>query len=445
MSKRAFFLVTAVLSCALLLPGGEPADYWPQWRGAHQNGSSTTAKNLPVSWSETENVQWRVRLPSWSAATPIIWGDVVLVTSAEEGFDNLRGYGSRGGSGTKKSGKRDKLLLLAINRKDGSILWRRETGTGNRLHQKQNLASPSPVTDGKHIWVLTGSGFLSCFDFDGKQLWRRDIQKDYGRFGLNHGYASSPLLHGDRLYLQVLHGMKTDDPSYVFAVNKADGKTVWKVDRWTDAHNESPDNYSTPLVQEIDGKKQLIVSGGDYVTGHDLNSGRELWRMGGFNPGKQASYRTIASSIFLDGVVYTPSTRGRPFIAFRPGSGKLGKSDVVWKNNLGADVPTPTTDGRLVYVVGDKGIMVALDAKSGEVVWDRLRIEPGTYSASPTLADGKIYATSEDGTTSVLEAGKEFKVLAVNKFDSHTLASPAAAGNQLFIRTAEHLYCLAGQ
>ena len=440
MSKRAFFLVASGLCCALMLRAGESADYWPQWRGAHQNGASTTAENLPLSWSETENVQWKVRLPSWSAATPIIWGDVVLVTSAEEGFDNL---GGRGGAGSRKSGKRDKLLLLAINRKDGSILWRRETGTGNRIYRKQNLASPSPVTDGKHIWVLTGSGFLTCFDFEGNQLWRRDIQKDYGRFGLNHGYASSPLLHGDRLYLQVLHGMKTDDPSYVFAVDKATGKTLWKVDRWTDAVSESPDDYSTPLAQVVDGKKQLIVSGGDYATGHDLETGKELWRMGGFNPGKQAFYRTIASSVFLDGVVYTPSTRGRPFIAFRPGSGRLAAKNIVWDNNLGADVPTPTTDGRLIYVLGDKGIMVAIDAKSGDVVWNRLRIEPGTYSASPTLADGKIYAVSEDGTTSVLQAGREFKVLAVNKFDSHTLASPAAAGNQLFIRTAEHLYCLA--
>ena len=442
MLKRAFCLVSASLCCALSLSAGEAAAYWPQWRGAHQNGSSTTAKNLPVRWSETENVRWKVRLPSWSAATPIVWDGVVLVTSAQEGFDKLKGYGS-GGSSAPESAKRDKLLLLAIDRENGEILWRRETGGGNRLYRKQNLASPSPVTDGEHIWVLTGSGFLSCFDFDGNRLWQRDIQKDYGRFGLNHGYASSPLLHGDRLYLQVLHGMTTDDPSYVFAVNKATGKTIWKVERWTDATKESPDDYSTPLVQVIDGKRQLIVSGGDYVTGHDLDSGKELWRMGGFNPGNQAFYRTIASSIFLDGVVYTPSTRGRPFIAFQPGRGSLDAKNVVWNNNLGADVPSPTTDGRLVYVLGDKGIMVALDAKSGEVVWNRLRIEPGIYSASPTLADGKIYATSEDGATSVLQAGREFKVLALNKLDSLTLASPAPVGNQLFIRTAEHLYCLA--
>ena len=433
MLKLSSFLAIFLL-VSIGLGASDPGLNWPQWRGPHSNGTSTTAKDLPVTWSETENVAWRLRLPSWSAATPIIWDDVVLVTSAEEGF------------GPRGSGSKDKLLLLAVNRKDGSILWRKETGGGNRFVQKQNMASPSPVTDGKRIWVMTGTGTLTCFDFKGNQIWRRNIQTDYGRFGLNHGYASSPRLFGDRLYIQVLHGMKTNDPSYVFAVDRASGKTLWKVNRWTDAQHESPDDYSTPQVAEVDGKKQLVVSGGDYVTGHDLDSGKELWRMSVFNPGGDRYYRTIASSLLLDGVVYTTSTRGRPFIAFRAGgSGDISKTSVVWRNNLGSDVPTATTDGKRIYVLGDKGIVVALEAKSGKVIWDRLRIEPGTYSSSPTLADGKIYATSEDGTTTVLQAGDEFKILATNKLDSYTLASPAAAGNQLFIRTADYLYCLQKQ
>ncbi len=433
MRKLTWFLAIFLL-VSVGLGASDPSVNWPQWRGPHANGTSTTAKDLPVTWNETENVAWRVKLPSWSAATPIIWEDVVLVTSAGEGF------GARG------SGSNDSLLLLAVNRDDGSILWTKQMGSGNRFVQKQNLASPSPVTDGKHIWVMTGTGTLTCFDFKGNQLWRRDIQKDYGRFGLNHGYASSPKLFGDRLYIQVLHGMTTDDPSYVFAVDRASGKTRWKVNRPTDARSESPDDYSTPLIADVEGKKQLVVSGGDYVTGHDLDSGKELWRMGGFNPTGDGYYRTIASSILLDGVVYTTSTRGRPFIAFRAGgSGDISKTNVVWRNNLGSDVPTPTTDGKRIYVLGDKGIVVALDAKSGKALWGRHRIEPGIYSSSPTLADGKIYATSEDGTTTVLQAGDEFKILATNKLDSHTLASPAAAGNQLFIRTADYLYCLQKQ
>jgi outer membrane protein assembly factor BamB len=180
------------------------------------------------------------------------------------------------------------------------------------------------------------------------------------------------------------------------------------------------------------------------VTGHDLEKGTEIWRMGGFNPEKNRSYRTIASSLVFDGIIYTSSTRGKPFIAFRPGGrGDITATNLVWQNNLGPDVPTPTTDGKRIYVLSDNGVVVAFDPKTGAIVWDRKRIEPGTYSASPVIADGKIYATSEDGTTTVLEAGSEFKILAVNKLGSYTLATPAPVDNQIFIRTADDLYCIA--
>src|SRR5438046_2027981 len=155
---------------------------------------------------------------------------------------------------------------------------------------------------------MTGNGKFSCFTMDGKEVWKRDIQADYGRFGLNHGYASTPLLHGDRLYVQVLHGMHTHDPSYVFAVDKSTGKTIWKVERPTDAVRESPDNYGTPQIATVDNKQQLVVSGADYVTGHDLNTGKELWRIGGFNPANDSYNRTIASSVVIGGNVFTTST-----------------------------------------------------------------------------------------------------------------------------------------
>jgi outer membrane protein assembly factor BamB len=293
---------------------------------------------------------------------------------------------------------------------------------------------------------MTGLGVLTCLNFEGEETWWRDIQKDYGPFGLNHGYASTPLLHGGRLYIQVLHGMKTDDPSYVFALDNKTGKTVWKVERPTDAKHESPDNYSTPTLVRVDGKLQLVVSGGDYVTGHDLENGREIWRMGGLNPNRERFYRTIASSIVVGDTVYTTSTRGKPFLAFRAGGqGDITATHLVWKNGLGSDVPTPTTDGKRIYVVTDRGIMVSLDAKTGSVIWNRLRVEPGTYSASPLLADGKLYVTNEDGDTTVLDAGDAFHTLAVNRLGSHTLASPVAVGNQIFLRTAEYLYCLANK
>lgn len=409
---------------------------WPQWRGPLFTGASPDAKDLPVRWSETENVLWRAKLPSWSAATPIIWKQTIFVTSAEEGFATL---GSRQGA---DGSSHDKIFLLALNRKDGSILWRRQIDSGNRLFRKQNSASPSPITDGKHVWIMTGNGKFACFTMEGKPVWQRDIQADYGTFGLNHGYASTPLLHKGKLYVQVLHGMKTDDPSYVFAVDPLTGKTLWKVERPTDAVRESPDNYATPQIVTVRGQEQLVISGADYVTGHALADGRELWRMGGFNPSNNPMNRTIASSLIIGDIVFTPSTRGRPFIGFRAGGqGVITGKNEVWTNNLGSDVPTPATDGTYIYVLNDNGVMHCIEAATGKVIYQGQRLELGTYSASPLLADGKIYCTNEEGNTTVVKAGPQFEVLAVNKLDNHTLASPVAVGNQMFLRTADYLYC----
>ena len=267
---RVVFL--RLLLAALVLAGSLGED-WPQWRGPKSDGSSPAANDLPVKWSQTQNVLWRAKTPSWSAATPIIWKETVFITSAEEGFSELGGGNGR--SGAREPGP-DKVFLLALNRNDGSVLWQRQIDSGNQLFRKQNSASPSPITDGKFVWRMTGNGKLACFTMGGKEVWQRDIQADYRCFGLNHGYASTPLLYGDRLYIQVLHGMNTDDPSYVIAVDKNTGKTLWKVERPTDAVQESPDNYATLQIAIVSGKPQLVISGGDYVTGHDLGNGMEL-------------------------------------------------------------------------------------------------------------------------------------------------------------------------
>jgi outer membrane protein assembly factor BamB len=412
---------------------------WPQWRGPNSNGSTSTAHDLAVQWDQNQNIRWRAQLPSWSAATPIVWGDTIFVTSAEEGFASLV-QGSVRGSGTTEP---DKIFLLAVNRNNGSIRWRQQIDSGNQLYRKQNSASPSPITDGRNVWIMTGNGIFTCFTMDGKEIWRRDIQRDYGRFGLNHGYASTPLLRGARLYVEVLHGMKTDDPSYVFAVDKNSGKTLWKVERQTDAPGESPDNYATPQIASVSGNIQLVISGADYVTGHDLDSGKELWRIGGFNPGKNSFNRTIASSLVIGGNVFTPGMRGRPFIGFRAGgSGDITGKNELWTSNLGADVPTPTTDGMYIYVLKDNGTVNCLEALTGKIVYESQRIEAGTYSSSPLLADGKLYCLSEEGTTTVVKAGPSFEILGANKLDSHTLASPVAVDNQIFIRTGNYLYCI---
>ena len=414
------------------------SDNWPHWRGPNLDGTSS-ATGLAVNWSKTENVLWRTKLPSWAAATPIIWGDTVFVTSAEEGSSLNRPNSQLFGGG---DAVRDQLYLIAVNRQTGKVRWQQSIGRGNRIGNKQNMASPSPVTDGERIWVANGNGELRCFDFSGRKIWMRELQKDYGKFGIQFGYASSPVLHEGVLYLQNLQGMYTDDPSYVLAIDAAEGRTIWKVDRPTDGEYETPDSYSTASLAEVGGEFILIVAGAGYVTGHDLETGAEIWRAGGLNPNDARNYRTIASSLVVDDIVLVPSRR-RPFIAFRTdGKGDVTESKKLWSTDYGPDVPTPTSDGERLYIIDDRGIALSLKVRDGSTVWDRTRIEPGTYSASPLLADGKIYAISEEGTTTVLKAGDVFEILAVNRLDDYTLASPAVAGNQIFIRTAEYLYCI---
>ena len=395
------------------------ADDWPQWRGPGLNGISNE-RNLPVRWSRDENVAWKLPLPSFSGATPIIWGDRIFLNVAEK----------------------DDLALWCVDRVRGTVLWKKHLAGGNFKIGKQNMSSPSPVTDGTTVYAMTGTGIVKAFDFAGNELWARDIQKDYGKFGLNWGYGSSPLLYEDALYIQVLHGMKTRDPSYLLRIDKKTGKTVWRVERPTEAVHESPDSYTTPVVLRYGGKVEIVVSGGDCVTGHDPSTGKEIWRGNGFNVQKDPNYRVIASPVVSDGVVYTP-TRVRPLQAFRAGGhGDITETHRLWAFQNGPDVPTPVTDGTYFYTVNDRGIAWCLDAKTGKEIWGPERIHKATYSASPVLADGKIYITDEDGVTSVFKAGPKFELIAENNLDDYTLSSIAISGGQLFIRTAQHLYCI---
>ena len=208
---------------------------------------------------------------------------------------------------------------------------------------------------------MTGTGILKGFDFSGKELWARDIQKDYGRFGLNWGYASSPLLLDDSLYVQVLHGMRTDDPSYVMRIDKTTGKTLWKVERPTNAIRESPDAYTTPGLLRYGKNVEIVITGGDCVTGHDPATGKELWRANGLNPDNDPSYRIVASPVIFGDIVYAPA-RVRPLLALKAGGrGDITSSHLLWSFGNGPDVPTPVTDGKYFYVVNDRGIMWCLD------------------------------------------------------------------------------------
>ena len=396
------------------------AENWPNWRGPTRDGISAET-NLPVEWDTEQNIAWKRAMPAWSGSTPVIWNELIFINVAVDD---------------------DNLELWCLDRNTGETQWARPLSDGNRRLRKQNMSSPSPVTDGERVWVMTGTGIIKAFDFEGDELWTRNIPESYGAFGLNWGYASSPLLHGHALYVQVLHGMRTDDPSYVLRLNAETGETVWRVERPTEAVRESPDSYTTPALLEYDGTTEIVITGGDAVTGHALDTGRELWRADGLNPTRNRSYRIIASPVVHDGLIYAP-TRVKPLLALRPGGrGDVLDTNVVWATDNGPDVPTPVTDGELFYVVNDSGIVFVSDAKTGDPVYGPVRIQTGTYSASPVLADGKIYITNEGGMTTVFKTGPTFEVLAENDFDDYCLSSPAISDGQIFIRTTGHLYAI---
>lgn len=442
-----------IIVMSMFLAACQPAQAdgnWPQWRGPDLAGRSD-AKGLPKTWSETDNIIWKTPLPCWAGSTPVIWGEHIFLTSPSrsgEG-DDEGDIGRRLRSmpvGATGPGGKD-VLLFCINKRDGAIRWSKKLSGGNKFYAKHNMASPSPVTDGRHVWAVSGTGVVAAYDYEGRRVWTRDLQEEYGEFGLYWGYASSPLLYMDMLIVEVLNGATNDNPSYVVAFDKLTGKNVWKVERKTDAVAECPDAYTTPTVLSQKGRDLIIISGADYVTAHDPKNGKEVWRAGGLNPQKQKNYRICGSPTVVNGLVVATS-RERPIIAVRGGGkGDVTESMTAWTydGRKGPDVPSAATDGKYLYLIHDNGFATCLDAKTGREVWGPERIEGGPYSASPLVAEGRVYVTNEDAVTTVLEAGPEFKPLHVNRLDGgYTLSSFAVSGDRLYLRTAEALYCIGG-
>jgi outer membrane protein assembly factor BamB len=395
------------------------AENWPQWRGPALDGTSRE-RGLPVRWTQTENVAWTLPLPMRSGSTPIVWDTHVFLNVADGG----------------------NLSLWDVDRSTGKVRWTAKLGGGDHVMRKQNMSSPSPVTDGTSVWAMTGTGVLKGFSLDGRERWARDIQKDYGQFGLNWGYASSPLLLDDALYVQVLHGMKTDDPSYLLRIDKNTGRTVWRQERPTAAIVEAPDAYTTPTVVKVNGRMEIVVSGGDIVTGHDPATGKELWRANGLNPTNHEYQRIIASPVVSGTTVFAPS-RVKPLLAVTAGGrGDVTHSHLLWSFDKGPDVPTPVADGTYLYSFDDRGVVFCLDKATGKTIYGPARIAPGTYSASPILGDAKIYITSEEGLTTVVKAGPTFEVLAENAINEYVLSSIAISDGQLFVRGDKHLYAI---
>jgi len=419
---------------AWLRPPASFGENWPQWRGPFFNGS-TTETNLPATWSKTENVLWTAPLPGPSYATPIIWDDVVFINSPDADQN---------------------LLLICLDRRTGKPRWQQQVSAGNKTAGRNNLATPSPVTDGKTVWTLNGTGDLAAFAFSGKQHWVRHLAAEYGKFSIQWLYGSSPMFYKNRLYIQVLQ--RAPDPeheaapgdkkrqSFILCLDPQSGTNIWRHVRLTDAIAESQEAYSTPVPSECPRGTEIVIVGGDYVTGHDANTGAELWRGGGLRNFRHLpDSRLVPSPLLADGLVIVTGAKRNPMLAFHDcGQGDITTNGLAWTyTQYPNDCPTPLFyQGKLFNLDGDRQMMVCMDPKTGRVQWQVPLGNREIYRASPTGADGKIYCLSENATAVVLSA-EDGKVLATIPLDeSRAQATIAAAHGCLFLRTAQNLYCI---
>jgi outer membrane protein assembly factor BamB len=396
------------------------ADNWPQWRGPDDDGVSRET-GLPARWGEGQNIVWRLPLPGLAGATPVIWGDQIYLTSGQ--------------------GKELSLLCAGT---DGKLRWQRRLGTAGRTsirYDEANEASASPSTDGKHVWAFVGSGDLACFNRDGKEVWKLNLQDRYGRFRIMHGMHNTPLLDGDRLYLSLQH----EGGHWVLALDKATGREVWKVERPTDARGESRQSYASPCLWRGGKEPCVVVLGCDYATAHRLADGAEVWRVGGLNtpPRYQMAFRIITSPVAAPDLLVIPTARNGPVVAVKPGSARDGRPPEQWRHAHGSpDVPSPLVQGGLVYLCSEGGVLTCLDAKTGAQHY-RQSLHRDRYRASPVYADGKVYLTARDGTFSVVKAGPKFELLAENHLPDTFTASPVVSGGRLYLRGFRGLYAVA--
>ncbi len=402
------------------------AENWPSWRGPRRDG--TSAESVATSWSPGKNVRWRLALPGASGATPVIWGERIFLTSVE-GKD---------------------LVLICVST-EGKQLWKQVVSTGNRnvRGDEGNYASPSPCTDGEHVWSFMADGALACYDLDGHEKWSTNLQERYGKFQIQFGLSSTPVLDGDRLYFQLIHGKWSKTPSrgQVVALDKTTGKEVWRQVRSTDAIDECKHSYASPILYR-DGKHEFLVThGADWVIAHRLKDGKELWRCGNLNvkSNYNNTLRFVASPVAAEGMIVVPTAKGRKVVALDPG----GKGDVSrsirWELPRDTpDVPSPLVRDGIAYLCRENGVLMALDAKSGDRIYQE-RAVPDRYRASPVWADGRVYLTARKGKITVVKAGREFEILATNDLGEGMSASPAISNGVLYLRTQKALWAIAEQ
>jgi outer membrane protein assembly factor BamB len=420
------------LMLALVLLGGPadaktPEDVWPQWRGPTHDSVSASAR-LPMHWSSTENVVWKTPLPGKGNSSLAIWKDALFVTTHDQ----------------------DRLLLLRIDRATGKIVWQREVGKGtpltkgppgpNRFHDENTMASPSPVTDGKHVWVHFGTGHFACYDFTGESVWAINLTDRFGLYTIWWGHANTPCLVGDMLVSVCMQDPKGGGKSYVVAHDKLTGKEKWAVMRDTGATSEPADAYTTPVLFAKPGRTEVIIFGGLVLDAYDPATGKQLWQSRNFKGNRVISSPTVAG----DTVYAIEGMKGSVVAVRAGGEGDVSATNVRWKySGPTPDAASPVVANGLVFLALNNGFGVCLDNATGKEVWkERLG---NAFRATPLVAGDKVYYFAKEGKTIIVDAARTFRVVAECDLGEDTVASPAAVGGNLFIRTREHLYRIGGK
>jgi outer membrane protein assembly factor BamB len=411
--KRIYCLLVGLFTLlGLSAFAAEPATDWPRWRGPLADGVAD-GRNLPIRWSPTENVRWSVKLPGWGTSSPVVFGNRVFVTSQVE-----------------QDGKKS-LLTLCLDRKDGKELWRHDFGMGvdQPTNRKSNLAVNTPAVTDDAVYVAFGNADIARYTHDGKLIWVNRYIPRFGDPKMAWGYSVSPLVLDDSVLFPWNHHK---GPCFLLGLDTRKGEIAWKKDRPIGTA------HATPLLVEHHGQKDILVPGQNRLTAFDAKTHAELWQYGkGEGP---YNGEIIVSPVYGDGVVFCQLWRQSPIHAIRlTGQGK--PPEVVWVSSKpGAVEPSLLYYRELVYALMDNGVLVCLDGKTGEEHY-RERLGAACNS-SPVASDGHIFLSDNDGSTFVVRAGKEFKLLGTNKLGERITASPAISGNALIYRTDSHLYCI---
>lgn len=418
------------LSVLVLFAGGlVEAGNWPSWRGPGQNGVCSE-RDLPVSWGREQNVAWRVEMPGAAGSTPAVWGDHIFVTSVDG----------------------DALVGMALNT-SGKVLWKCDLGGGNKevRGDEGNYASPSPVTDGKHVWFMVGTGMTGCYQVDGTEVWKLDLQQRYGQFRIAFGMASTPVLVDGHLYLQLIHGdgRSETQEALVVALDGATGDEVWSQQRITGATQENEHSYASPTLYDDGQRRYLVTHGADYAIAYDLKTGDEVWRLGGLNPRDDPdrryhpTLRFVASPVANEGVVVVPTAKNGPIFAIRGDQqGDLTGAEHLWVRDANTpDVPSPLIKDGLVYLCRENGNLLVLRARTGEELYEE-RTNRTRHRASPVYADGHVYLAGRDGKVTVVKAGPKFELVSQNDLGEELSASLAISNGTIYVRTFDALWAI---